>query len=196
LERFRVSPDPCVYVNSDNFFIGGVVQISAIRPDAWAAAVARRALIFPTFIRRLTMDFTVGAFSPEKGVKDRRWAILGQTYVPLHVTEHSASLHAVMPPGAFVPTHTHLGQDEMLFLVEGELEFHLNGEVFIAGPGNQVTLPKDVPHAFYNKSGKDAVVLVTVSPPGQFFSLMESIDGVLNPAEVARLGGEHNVPFI
>lgn len=141
------------------------------------------------------MDFTIGPFSPEKGFKDRRWAVLGQTYVPLHVTEHSASLHATMPPGTFVPMHAHRGQDEMLFLVEGELEFHLDGKVFTAGAGNQVTLPRDVPHAFYNKSDRDAVVLVTVSPPQQFFELMDSIDGVPEPAEVARLGDEHDVPF-
>ncbi len=141
------------------------------------------------------MDYSIGPISPEKGFKDRRWAVLGQTYVPLHVTEHSASLHATMPPGTFVPMHGHRGQDEMLFLVEGELEFHLDGEVFTVGAGNQVTLPRDVPHAFYNKGDKDAVVLVTVSPPKQFFELMDAIDGVPQPAEVARLGGQHDVPF-
>ena len=118
------------------------------------------------------MDYSVGPISRDKGFKERRWAVLGQTYVPLHVTEHSASLHATMPPGTFVPMHLHHGQDEMLFLIEG------------------------VPHAFYNKSDRDAVVLVTVSPPRQFFELMDSISGVPEPAEVGRLGGEHNVPFL
>ena len=141
------------------------------------------------------MDFSIGPISHNQGFKDRRWAVLGQTYVPLHVTQDSASLHATMPPGTFVPTHTHRGQDEMLFLVEGELEFDLDGKVFTAGAGTQVTLPREVPHAFYNKSDKNAVVLVTVSPPRQFFELMDAIDGVPEPVEVARLGGQHNVPF-
>ena len=142
------------------------------------------------------MDYRVGPISRDKGFKERRWAVLGQTYVPLHVTEHSASLHATMPPGTFVPMHLHHGQDEMLFLIEGELEFDLDGQVFKAGAGTQVTLPREVPHAFYNKSDRDAVVLVTVSPPRQFFELMDSISGVPEPAEVGRLGGEHNVPFL
>lgn len=142
------------------------------------------------------MQFSVGPNSRDNGFRGRRWSVLGQTYVPLHVTEHSASLHATMPPGTGVPMHTHHGQDEMLFLIEGELEFELNGKVFTAGAGTQVTLPKEVPHAFFNKTGKDALVLVTVSPPREFFELMDAIDNVPEPAEVARLGGEHNVPFI
>ena len=141
------------------------------------------------------MEFTVGPISRDKGYKDRRWAVLGQTYVPLHVTEQSASLHATMPPGTFVPMHRHLGQDEMLFLIEGELEFDLNGTLFTATAGTQVTLPREIPHAFYNRSDKDALVLVTVSPPGRFFELMDAIDGVAEPAEVARRSGLHDVPF-
>ena len=141
------------------------------------------------------MEYSIGPISRDQGYMDRKWAVLGQTYVPLHVTEHSASMHALMPANTFVPMHTHSGQDEFLFLIEGELEFDLDGKVFVAGAGNQVSLPKDVPHAFYNKSGKDAIVLVTVSPPCQFFSLMESISGVPDPAEVSRLGGLHDIHF-
>lgn len=141
------------------------------------------------------MDFSIGPISHDNGYKARRWSVLGQTYVPLHVTEDSASMHATMPPGTFVPMHLHRGQDEMLFLIEGELEFDLDGKVFTAKAGTQVTLPREVKHAFYNKSDKDAVVLVTVSPPRQFFELMESIHEVPEPAEVSRLGAEHDVPF-
>lgn len=64
---------------------------------------APRAAPFQPSFRRHTMDFSIGPISRDKEFKDRRRAVLGQTYVPLHVTEHSASLHATMPPGTFAP---------------------------------------------------------------------------------------------
>jgi quercetin dioxygenase-like cupin family protein len=142
------------------------------------------------------MNYTVGPVSRHEGLQGLTWHVLGQTYVPLHVTALSASLHATMPPGTFVPMHKHEGQDETLYMLEGELEFHMNGSVFKAGPGTQVTLPRDVPHAFYNKSDKNALVLVSVAPANHFFELMQKISGLPDPVEVARIGGEHGVPFV
>jgi hypothetical protein len=53
-----------------------------------------------------------GITRANEGMQGISWNILGQTYVPKHVTEHSFSWHATFPPDTFVPPHIHPDQDE------------------------------------------------------------------------------------
>ena len=46
-----------------------------------------------------------GITRANEGLQGISWNILGQTYVPKNVTEHSFSWHATFPPGTFVPPH-------------------------------------------------------------------------------------------
>ena len=80
------------------------------------------------------------------------WNILGQTYVPKRRTEHSFSWHATFPPGTFVPPHIHPDQDEYLYILEGRLDFFLDGPTSRATPGDLVRLPMGKPHGIFNKS--------------------------------------------
>ena len=42
-----------------------------------------------------------GITRANEGLQGISWNILGQTYVPKHVTEHSFSWHATFPPGTY-----------------------------------------------------------------------------------------------
>jgi quercetin dioxygenase-like cupin family protein len=66
-----------------------------------------------------------GITRANEGMQGISWNILGQTYVPKHVTEHSFSWHATFPPDTFVPPHIHPDQDEYLYILEGKLDFML-----------------------------------------------------------------------
>src|SRR5260221_440132 len=68
-----------------------------------------------------------GITRANEGIQGISWNILGQTYVPKTRTEHSFSWHATFPPGTFVPPHIHPDQDEYLYILEGRLEFMLDG---------------------------------------------------------------------
>ena len=68
-----------------------------------------------------------GITRANEGMQGISWNILGQTYVPKNVTEHSFSWHATFPPGTFVPPHIHPDQDEYLYILEGKLDFMLDG---------------------------------------------------------------------
>ncbi len=46
------------------------------------------------------------------------------------------------------PLHVHAREDETFYMLEGEMAFEIEGQVIIAGPGDTVTLPRDVPHRF------------------------------------------------
>lgn len=54
----------------------------------------------------------------------------------------------VNPPGFAPPLHHHLEEDEMFYVLSGTAEFHCDGEVFHAGPGDFVLLPVGLAHTF------------------------------------------------
>ena len=81
-----------------------------------------------------------GITRANEGLQGISWNILGQTYVPKNVTEHSFSWHATFPPGTFVPPHIHPDQDEYLYILEGKLDFMLGGADAQATPGDLVRL--------------------------------------------------------
>ena len=81
-----------------------------------------------------------GITRSQDGLDGITWNILGQIYVPKTVTEHSFAWHATFPPGTFVPPHSHPTQNEYLYILEGRLDFWLNGEETSAGAGDTVRL--------------------------------------------------------
>ncbi|MFL5209293.1 MAG: cupin domain-containing protein, partial [Microvirga sp.] len=114
---------------------------------------------------------TAGITRANEGLDGIVWNILGQTYVPKHLTEHSFSWHATFPPDTFVPPHIHPTQDEYLYILEGRLDFWLDGQDTHANPGDLVRLPMGKPHGIFNKSGATAKCLFWVSPTGKLYDL-------------------------
>jgi quercetin dioxygenase-like cupin family protein len=71
-----------------------------------------------------------------------------------------------LPPGVMIPPHTHAREDEVDFVLEGELTCYVGGEVVVAPVGSYVLKPRGVPHAFYNAGSETARVLGIVAPGG------------------------------
>lgn len=63
------------------------------------------------------------------------------------------------------PLHVHTGEDEALYVLEGQIRFRQGEDEFVAGPGTWVWGPRGVPHAFKVES-ETARALVLVSPGG------------------------------
>jgi len=82
------------------------------------------------------------------------WNILGQTYVPKSLNEHSFSWHATFPPGTFVPPHIHPTQDEFIYILEGVLDLELAGTKTQARVGDLVGACGPLPAAL---SGRDCL---------------------------------------
>jgi quercetin dioxygenase-like cupin family protein len=62
--------------------------------------------------------------------------------------------------------HTHDDEDDSFYVLEGEVTFTADGEVFVGGPGTFVLVPPGVPHAFANRSDADARILNVHAPAG------------------------------
>ena len=132
------------------------------------------------------------------GLQDIRWHILGQTYVPKSYTQDSFSWHATFPDGTFVPPHVHPDQDEYLYILEGRLDFMLDGRDAFATPGDTVRLPRGKPHGIFNKSGQTAKTLFWVAPSQRLYDLFWAIHNMKEqkPYEVIALAAQYNIHFL
>jgi quercetin dioxygenase-like cupin family protein len=142
------------------------------------------------------MSFSKGVIVRGDSFDGRKWTILGQPYRPLHLTPSALIMHAEFGPGSFVPTHVHDTQDEVLHILEGVLEFELEGRTIKAGVGDTVSLPMGIAHSLHNRSDALTRALVVVSPTGRMYDYMIAISGLSDPAEVVRLGAEHEIRFV
>lgn len=59
-----------------------------------------------------------------------------------------ALLHAEADADVGPPYHMHSREDEMFLVLEGEIEFTVDGQKIMAGPGDRVWAPRNVPHTF------------------------------------------------
>jgi uncharacterized RmlC-like cupin family protein len=142
------------------------------------------------------MESTIGVRGVDQGIDGQAWDILGQTYVPKHVSDTSFSWHATLPPESFVPRHIHDTQDEFIYILEGNLEFVIGTAEAKGGPGELVSLPMGVAHSIHNRSGKTVKCVFWVSPTRMLYDYFRKISGMTDPAEVEKLAGEHEVPFV
>jgi quercetin dioxygenase-like cupin family protein len=96
-----------------------------------------------------------------------------------------AMIEAIVPPGNGPPPHIHGREDEAFYVLDGELQFHVDGRSFTATSGSWVTLAKGSLHYFKNTGLKPARMLIVVTPAGleDFFLEIgrEAIDGESEP---------------
>ncbi|HEY9801615.1 MAG TPA: cupin domain-containing protein [Leptolyngbyaceae cyanobacterium] len=72
----------------------------------------------------------------------------------------------IAPKGGGAPPHRHSQDNESFYILEGELEFYLNGEKIIATPGTFIHSPKGQIHQFTNKTFLPVKMLVWQTPSG------------------------------
>ena len=69
------------------------------------------------------------------------------------------------PAALDVPTHVQEGEDEMFYVLAGDLTGRCADQRWSASPGAFVFLPRDTEHSFTVTSRSDAKILVVVGPP-------------------------------
>ncbi|MFI5712774.1 cupin domain-containing protein [Kribbella sp. NPDC051620] len=92
-----------------------------------------------------------------------------------------------MERGKVTPLHLHPDADESMYLLEGEILIHLDGDEHRVGPGGLAMVPRGTPHAFLVTS-ETAKMLCLITPgTGQDF--------FLNASEPYVEGAAHEVDF-
>jgi mannose-6-phosphate isomerase-like protein (cupin superfamily) len=74
--------------------------------------------------------------------------------------------HPLGPRMLGAPMHTHRREGEYSFVLEGEIGVQIADEITYAKPGDLVFKPRDVPHAFWNRTDQPARLLEIISPGG------------------------------
>jgi quercetin dioxygenase-like cupin family protein len=75
-------------------------------------------------------------------------------------------LEVCLAPGMAVPRHTHTREDEVYFVLGGELEVTVGEKTFVLGPGDTLLAPRDIPHALRNSGNIANHYLLVFSPSG------------------------------
>jgi mannose-6-phosphate isomerase-like protein (cupin superfamily) len=72
----------------------------------------------------------------------------------------------IPPHGQGPGEHSHVGEDDSFYMLEGELVFVVDGDEVVAGPGTFVLVPPDVPHSFHNATDQVARFVNVHAPAG------------------------------
>src|SRR6185312_9306016 len=101
----------------------------------------------------------------------------------------------VTPPGKGVALHVHEREDELVYLLEGEIEVTLGSQKMKAVPGVMALLPRGIPHGFTTVGKKPSRVLDTILP-GQFDNYFVELaalyaDGDPSPEQADRLSRKY-----
>jgi len=95
---------------------------------------------------------------------------LGTTYKVLsNSVNGSAAIveHTVEPKSIGAPLHKHTHEDEISYVLDGELSVIQNGKVQIARPGQFIVKPRGIFHTFWN-AGNERIRFIEVIIPGNF----------------------------
>jgi quercetin dioxygenase-like cupin family protein len=100
---------------------------------------------------------------------------------------HVSVIESVSSAGfAGPPLHTH-DFDEAFYVIEGELTFQLEDELFTRGAGELAFAPRNVPHTYANLSGAPARFVLVCTPAGfeNYFARMAAEREGVDPPEWA-----------
>jgi quercetin dioxygenase-like cupin family protein len=89
--------------------------------------------------------------------------------------------------GAASARHYHAGEDETIYLLEGELTVTAGGAELQAGPGDTVTIPRGLEHSIRHDS-QEVTFLLHFSPAGferYFHEMSEPVEYLARPPHPA-----------
>jgi quercetin dioxygenase-like cupin family protein len=117
---------------------------------------------------------------------------IGQTITFLQ-TAHDTDgeelvIEARMRPGAFMPPHRHLRQEETFELLAGTGTFTVTGRKIVATAGEQVRIAPGLAHRFRNTSSDDVLVRATLRPAMRTEELFEQLFRLGAQGKVNKLG--------
>lgn len=85
------------------------------------------------------------------------------------------------------PAHLHPHQDETFTVLEGELEFLIDGEETVVGAGEEIGVPRGSVHQVRNAGAVPAVALWQTRPALRTGAFFEAITPVLDAEDYGRL---------
>lgn len=101
----------------------------------------------------------------------------------LSIVEHPFDVGAIVPP------HLHRLEDEISFVLEGEIGFRSNDQEAVLGVGGYIVKPRGEVHAMWN-AGKTPARMIEIITPAGFEGFFREICDMTNagPPDLAVIG--------
>lgn len=116
--------------------------------------------------------------------------------------EQSVSIveHVIRPHTLAAPLHRHSNEDEITYVISGELTLLQNGEITLAKAGEYVTKPRHVWHTFWNATEEPVHMMELIVPGGfeQYFAELTAIipaDGPPDMGALIALGARYGLEY-
>jgi quercetin dioxygenase-like cupin family protein len=110
------------------------------------------------------------------------------------------AFEVISPAGFGIPPHVHTHEDEILYVIEGELEVFLGDQILRAGPGSVLNFTRGTAHGFQGLGTPISRVLHVVTPGTsleQFLHELVSLPpGPPDMPRVAALFGKYGMEII
>ena len=92
-----------------------------------------------------------------------------------------------VPPVHSLQLHLHSGEDELLYVIDGQFRIWRGDEVLEVGTGAVAFLPRNVPHTYQNVISKPGRLLVAITP-GAFVGFFREVSqGNLSSEDIKEL---------
>ncbi len=98
-----------------------------------------------------------------------------EVFIPKHYDENSFVMDWTMEAGGKVPPHFHKYTDELFTINKGEILFTVNGQKILKKQGEELFVPKGIPHALTNAGKENVNVTVKYSPCADTHRMFEII---------------------
>lgn len=116
--------------------------------------------------------------------EEKKYWVLGHLVQPVQVSGNYDMVIGTTPPQVpGPPPHFHNGYNEMFMVLEGEMEFMINGEAIKLTEGQSVDLPPKALHTFRN-AGSSPCKWINIHSPKGFLSFFKDV-GVTDDQENA-----------
>jgi len=116
------------------------------------------------------------------------------------VISGSFTFELISPPGAGVPPHVHEHEDEMIYIIDGDLDVMIGEELIAASSGAVLNFARGTAHAFFNNSDRRVRTLWCVTPGRSFEHffgrLAELPPGEPDPAVLVPLFAEYGMTIL
>ena len=79
-----------------------------------------------------------------------------------------------------VPVHFHDHEEEFFFIFEGRASFTINGESFVAGPGDFIPVHRGTPHGFQQHGKTSCKIWVVATGRDSLANYLSDVSDILN----------------
>ena len=104
-----------------------------------------------------------------------------------------------LDPGILIPPHTHSREDELLYVLEGDMTVELGDDIYRAPLGAVVWRPRGQRHALWNSADRAVRYFEVITPGGNFEAFSHEVARLLRAGadqkQIPEVARAHGIEF-